>query len=243
MNGNFMEPMEIDIHTHSIASGHYTTDTVTDLARAASAKGLKILGVSEHGPAIPHSCQVNYFRNLAFAPSVRLGVRILYGAEVNILNQEGKLDLDDSIMQRLDYCIAGMHMPCIRPGTVKENTNAYIQAMKNPFVKVLAHPDDTKYPADYRQLVEAAMEYHVFLEINNSSLSPNGYRGAAKENDLRILELCREYHYPVLLSSDSHGKEHVGDFTYALALVKEADFPARLILNRSAENLIGLWNL
>ncbi len=238
-----MIQMEFDIHTHSIASGHYTTDTVTDLLKSAVQKDLKLLGISEHGPAIPHSCNVNYFRNLAFAPSMRLGIRVLYGAEVNILDYEGRLDLDNQIMERLDYCIAGMHVPCIKPGTVEENTNAFIQAMKNPYIRVLAHPDDVKYPVDYRKLIEAAMENHVFLEINNSSLAPDGYRGAVKENDLRILKLCREYNYPVLLSSDSHGGQNVGNFTYALELIRETGFPTELILNRSADHLLHLLGL
>ena len=34
-----------DIHTHSIASGHGTTCTISDMAKAASRKGLKLLGI------------------------------------------------------------------------------------------------------------------------------------------------------------------------------------------------------
>lgn len=39
-----------DIHTHSIASGHGTTCTISDMAKAASKKGLKLLGIFDHGP-------------------------------------------------------------------------------------------------------------------------------------------------------------------------------------------------
>ena len=39
-----------DVHTHSIASGHGTTCTVSDMAKAASGKGLKLLGITDHGP-------------------------------------------------------------------------------------------------------------------------------------------------------------------------------------------------
>ena len=35
-----------DIHTHSIASGHGTTCTISDMAKAASRKGLKLLGIT-----------------------------------------------------------------------------------------------------------------------------------------------------------------------------------------------------
>lgn len=39
-----------DMHTHSIASGHGTTCTISDMAKAASKKGLKLLGITDHGP-------------------------------------------------------------------------------------------------------------------------------------------------------------------------------------------------
>ena len=39
-----------DIHTHSIASGHGTSCTISDMAKEASRKGLKLLGISDHGP-------------------------------------------------------------------------------------------------------------------------------------------------------------------------------------------------
>ncbi len=233
-----MYSFELDVHTHTISSGHYTHDTVTDMIKYASGAGMKLLGLSEHGPAIPHSCTLSYFQGLSMAPSMRMGVHVLYGAEVNIMDFSGALDLPEDIMKKLDYCIAGMHLPCLAPGTVKENTDAYIHAMDNPYVRIIAHPDDAKYPADYRRLLEAAMDRHVLLEINNSSLAPDGYRGNAKENDRTILELCSKYRYPVLLSSDSHGHSHIGDFSHALSLIREINFPAELILNRSASEFL-----
>ena len=106
--------------------------------------------------------------------------------------------------------------------------------MKNPYVTIIGHCDDVKYPVDYLAIVRAAMEHHVILEINNSSLSPDGYRGDTRFNDLMILNLCKHFGYPILLSSDSHGTKHVGDFTYAQELLKKADFPSSLVLNDSA---------
>lgn len=229
---------ELDVHTHTVASGHYTKDTMTDMVKQAARTGLKLLGVSEHGPAIPHSCSASYFRGLAMAPSTRMGVSLLYGAEVNIVDFAGGVDLPADIMSRLDYCIAGMHLPCLTPGSVSENTNAYIRAMEHPYIHIIAHPDDVKYPVDYKRLVEAAIERHVLLEINNSSLAPDGYRGDVRKNDRTILELCQKYAYPVLLSSDSHGHAGIGNFDYAYALIQEMNFPAELILNCSAEQFL-----
>lgn len=250
-----MIPLELDIHTHTVASGHYTKDTVTDMIKQAAGQGLKLLGISEHGPALPHSCTLSYFRSLSSASSARMGVHVLYGVEANIMDAArqqlyfaqhpytghtavssyccGMLDLPEEILKNLDYVIAGMHLPCYQPGTVEENTEAYIQAMKNPYVKIIAHPDDTSYPVDYKRLVEAALDYHVLLEINNASLMPDGYRGNTSENSRMILELCKKQRYPVLLSSDSHGRRNVGNFTYALKLIRDVGFPEELVLNRS----------
>lgn len=226
--------IEFDIHTHTIASGHGSTATITDMAKAASARQLKMLGISDHGPATLGGGRISYFRSLPYAQRKRLGIDMLYGAEVNILNNNGKLDLDDSILKNLDYVIASIHKPVKKPGTIEENTAAYISAMKNPYVTIIGHCDDVKYPVDYLAIVQAAMEHHVLLEINNSSLSPDGYRGDTRFNDLMILNLCKHFNYPVILASDSHGKKHVGDVSYALEAARLAEMPKELIMNYSA---------
>ncbi len=234
-----MKPFVLDVHTHSVSSGHFTKDKLADMIKYAAAAGIKLLGVSEHGPAIPHSCSLSYFQNLSLAPRTRMGISILYGAEANILDFSGRLDLPGHIMERLDYCIASMHLPCLKPGTAAENTDAYIHAMENPHIRIIAHPDDARYPVDFPRLMEAAMDFHVLLEINNASLLPDSYRSGARPNDLAILKLCKKYHYPVLLSSDSHGCANIGNFRHAYALAQEAGLPDALILNFSVGKFLG----
>lgn len=226
---------EFDPHTHSIASGHASTSTITDMAKQAASIGLRGLGITDHGPATLCSSRAAYFRNLACAPKKRCGIDIFYGAELNILDNAGAVDLSDEILKNLDYAIISMHLPNKKPDTIENNTFAYINAMKHPKVKIIGHCDDTKYPVDYEALILAAIHYHVILEINNSSLSPNGYRGDTRENMRTILNVCKKYGHPVVLSSDSHGHEHIGDFRYALELIDEVGFPKELILNYSSE--------
>ena len=227
---------EFDPHLHCIASGHGTTDTITDLAKQAAKKHLNMIGLTDHGPATMHSGKVSYFRNLRYAPKNRCGVDILYGVELNILDQDGTVDLSDDILETLDYAIISMHTQNVKPGSVEENTFAYVNAMKHPKVKIIGHCDDVKFPVDYEALLVAAKHYGVVFEINNSSLSPDGYRGDTMENVKTILELCKKYNHPVVLSSDSHGKKHVGDFKYALKMIKETNFPEDLILNYSTQS-------
>ena len=226
---------EFDPHTHSVASGHVSKSTIADLAKKAASLGFSMLGITDHGPATMCSGKAAYFRNLAYAPKKRCGIGILYGVELNIFDDKGTVDLNDEILTNLDYAIISMHLPNIKPGTVEENTFAYVNAMAHPKVKIVGHCEDTRYPVDYEALVIAAKHYGIALEINNSSLSPEGYRGDVKENVRIILNLCKKYQHPVVLSSDSHGVKHVGDFQYALEMVHECDFPTGLILNYSAK--------
>ena len=215
------------------------------MAKTARTQHLNMLGISDHGPATLGGGKPAYFRNLTYAPKNRMGIRMLYGAEVSILDNHGKLDLEDEILKHLDYVIASLHRPAKRPGSKEENTRSYIEAMKKPYVRIIGHCDDVKFPVDYLALVEAAMEYHVILELNDSSLRPDGYRGDTRFNDMMLLNLCKHFHYPILLSSDSHGTGHIGNFDHAMELIRIAEFPEELILNRSSGEFLSWlekWN-
>ncbi|MEE8835866.1 MAG: phosphatase [Eubacteriales bacterium] len=226
-----------DMHTHTIASGHGTSCTIADMAKAAAAKGMTMLGITDHGPGTRAAGTVSYFRGLAHMTRIRSGIRLCCGAESNIMDFDGTLDLPDDVLDGLDYVIASIHYGCLKPGSAEANTRAYALAMRHPKVKIIGHPDDTRYPLDYERLADAASEYGVVLEVNNASLGPDGWRGDVRPNLIRMLDACRKRKLPVILSSDSHGPEHIGDFSLALALIRETGFPEELILNADPEKL------
>ena len=228
-----------DLHTHTIASGHGTACTIADLAKEASARGLRLLGISDHGPATTGAGTESYFRSLTYAPAVRCGIGILYGAECNILDFEGRLDLPDEVINRLDFAIASLHRQNIKPSSREDNTRAVISAMKHPGIKIAGHLDDTHYPLDYEAVVLAAREYHVLPEVNEASLAPDGYRGDTRANLGSLLAFCQRHRVPVILSSDSHGRAHVGDFTLASAFLHETGFPESLVMNNRISELKG----
>lgn len=224
----------MDLHTHTLASGH-AYNTIREMARAAADKGLKVLGITEHAPDMPGTCQHFYFHNLKVVERSMYGVELLLGAEVNILDYEGHVDLKDKELADLDVVIASLHRPCIRAGSIAENTQAYLKAMENPYINIIGHPDDGRYPVDYRALVKGAKEQSVVLELNNHSMDPLCMRANARENDRIMLELCREYRQPIVVDSDAHADTRVGEFGYAKELLEELSFPEELILNRSPE--------
>lgn len=226
-------PILLDIHTHSIASGHNTHDTITDMARSAAARSLQILGISDHGPCTTDAGSSSYFRNLRLAERRRFNVSLLYGVELNILNENGDVDLEDALIASLDYALVSMHHPIFRTGDAASNTSAYTKAMQHKGVRFLGHPDDGRFPVDYERLMYASQKYQVYPEINNASLMPAAYRTDGYQNSMQILSLCKKMQLPVLLSSDSHGKEHIGDMEYIFPLLEACDFPLQLVINSS----------
>lgn len=226
----------LDTHTHTFASGH-SYSTIREMAHAASEKGLKLLGITEHAPKMPGSCHEFYFQNLKVVDRQMCGVELLLGAELNILDPDGRVDLPDQLLSKLDITIASLHIPCMTPGTKEENTRAYINAMKNPLINIIGHPDDRRYPVDYKEIVLAAKEYHTLIELNNSSLTEGGARTNAKPLDIEILGLCKEYEVPVVVGSDAHIDHAVGNHDKAEALLREVYFPESLIVNQDVDFL------
>lgn len=224
----------LDSHTHTIASGH-AYSTIHEMARAASEKGLKLLGITEHSMAMPGTCSDFYFTNFKILPRELYGVEMMFGTELNILDFNGKIDMSERLLKRMDVVIASLHVPCIKFGNREENTNAYLKVMENPYVDIIGHPDDSRYPIDYEIFVQAAAKHRILVELNNSSLHPKASRMGAEENDMILLEKCKKYEVPVLLGSDAHTQEDVGNFTYLEPILEKAGFPEELIVNRSVE--------
>lgn len=231
--------IEVDSHTHTIASGH-AYNTIMEMALSAKEKGLKLLCITEHAVKMPGTCHKIYFQNLRVVPRNIHGMDLLLGTEANIMDHEGKLDMNNNVLKELDIVIASLHIPCIQPSTIENNTAALIGAMKNPYVQIIGHPDDGRYPVDYETLVKTAKETEVLLELNNSSLKPTSFRPSTRENDLILLQLCKEHNVNISLGSDAHVFSDIASFQYAFELLKEVDFPEKLIANTSAEKFLQL---
>ncbi|WP_320986073.1 hypothetical protein [Hungatella effluvii] len=107
--------------------------------------------------------------------------------------------------------------------------------MKHPKVFFVSHPDDDHTPLDYGRLVQAAKQYHVALEINNSSLRKKDKRLNCVENYKTMLALCRQSEVPVIVNSDAHDPSDVGNFVLAEKLLDEIGFDEALILNTDVE--------
>ncbi len=234
--------IELDVHTHTLASGH-AFSTIQEMAMAAKEKGLKLLGITEHAPGIPGTCDPIYFRNLHVVPREMYGVRLLLGAEINILDGEGNIDMDEDLMSKLDIRIAGIHSLCYKWGTKDENTHGMIKAISNPFINIISHPGDGTAELDFEPIVIAAKEHNTLLEINNSSLKPIRKKLTARDNNIEIMRLCKRYEVPVILGSDAHISFDIANYEYLPPLLQETEFPDALIVNTSIERFKAYLNL
>lgn len=225
----------MDIHTHTIASGH-AYGTIREMAQAAQEVGLKLLGFAEHGPKVPGAIDPFYFRNLKVVPRKIYGVEILHGCEINVLN-DGTLDLEQELIDRLDFGIAGIHLQCYENVGREKNTDNLLSCIKNDKVFFVSHPDDDHTPLNYERLVAGAKENHVALEVNNSSFVKKHSRLNCYENYRTMLKLCEESEVPIIVSSDAHDPSAVGEFTLAEKFLLELNFNENLILNTDVDKL------
>lgn len=222
--------LKIDTHTHTLASGH-AYSTVDENFRWAAEKGLELVALTDHAPGMKDTTCHAYFANLHVLPEKLHGVRLLRGIELNIMDFNGTVDMDEKTLSRLDMAIASLHVPCIAPGSRKENTQTLLKVMENPYVDIIGHPGDPRYDIDYKEVFRQAKKTGTILEINNASLIPGGFRDGSQENVKEILRMSMEDGVSVVLGSDAHFYTGIGDFSHAIALLKEIGFPEELVLN------------
>lgn len=241
-----MYRLSFDLHTHTPYS--HGKSTVLDNARTAAEKGLKTLGISDHGPG--HKF---YGIDMKDIPAMRKDIEeariqfpdleILLGVEANIINPSGHLDVSAEEQKNFDYVMAGYHYgifgeePVRGFGTIvggylhqltgksstrarNYNTDLVIAALYSNRIKMLTHPGD-KAAFDIDAIAKACEETGTWMEINchHNGLSVEGIRTAA------------EYDVTFAISSDAHLAQNVGVPDAAVNRAIEAGLDLNRIIN------------
>lgn len=222
----------IDLHNHTIASGH-AYSTIQEIAKEASNKGMKYIGITDHGPSLQGAADVWHIWNLKVVPNNIYGVEILKGVEGNIISEDGEIDVPEAYLPNLDIVLAGLHKGPILPMDREGNTRAILKVMENEYVDVVVHLGNPIFPIDIERVVLKAKETSTLIEINNSSLHTS--RTGSEENCLEIARMCKSHQVPMIFSSDSHIAFDVGRFNEIFKLLKDEDIPEDLIINSSVE--------
>lgn len=222
-----------DTHCHTIASTH-AYSSLTEMVHAASVAGLYAIAITDHGHAMPGAPGRWYFRNLKVVPRYLENVLVLGGAEANVINYDGELDLDREDLENLDWLVASIHDVTMPQGesSVELTTQAWLKVAKNPKVNVIAHSGSEKFKYDYDKVIPEFGRQGKLIEINEGSFL---VRKASISNCVKIAKVCKKYDVPIIVNSDSHFHTAVGKFSQSLAMLKEIEFPEELVINSSVE--------
>lgn len=208
------------------------------MAKAAAERGLQMLGITDHGPAMPGGPHRYYFGNLLVLPQELYGVEILRGVEANILDVQGRLDLPEYYLRNLDFVLAGMHFVCYSGGNRRENTAAVLAVMDNPHVDGIVHPGNPEYEMDHEAIVKKAAAKNILIEVNNNSLRGKTRRGS-ETNCCEIVALVKKWGGTILVSSDAHFCQDVGSFEKSLELLAREGLGEEYVLNTSREKVVS----
>lgn len=221
--------IEVDTHTHTVGSGH-SYSTLKENAVAAREAGLRGFVVTDHGPAIPGAGpSFALSSTLRTIPDEIEGVRMFRGTEADIMDTDGSLDIEDQHLAHTDFAVASLHSITFAPGQGEQaNTEAMLRALDNPWIDVIGHPGNPRYPIDTEAFVRAVRDLGKLVEINNHSFA---YRPGSAPNCLTIIRLCRQYDVRVVVSSDAHSCYAVGKFPCAVEALEQEGFPEELVLN------------
>lgn len=231
----------LDMHTHTIISGH-AYSTLTENAKYASEKGIQLLGTTDHGPSMPGAPHEWYFLNFKVLPKELFGVTMLYGCEANIIDYEGNLDLPTFLQEKMDILIASIHEPLMEANEDADlNTSAFLKVMDNPNVHIIGHSGNPKFPIHEEELVKKAKEKNILIEINNSSFISS--RIGSEKNCAKIARLCKEHSVRIILNSDAHFYQSIGNFDAALSMLKQIEMPEELIINKSKEEFLNFLRI
>ena len=231
--------VKTDLHTHSVASGH-AYSTVAEVAHAASAKGLELIAITDHGPACPGAPHEWHFMNLKVVPSVLDGVHILKGVEANLLpDTENGLDLDDETLAKLDFVAGGFHPHTgYDEANRDELTNAMVRAVRHPLVDMVTHPGNPSFPLDADAVVEAAVDSGVIIELNNGSFESSMSRSRDTSGEMEFARAAAKLRAKVAITSDAHFYVHVGRFDNALRVAEEVGIAEENVVSRDAATVL-----
>jgi DNA polymerase (family 10) len=234
-----------DLHCHSKWSDG--NNTIEEMAEAAIAMGYEYLGITDHTKFLRidnglDEKRLSQQRKEIDKLNVKLAearpLPILQGAETNILNN-GSIDIKDSALEKLDYAIVGIHSNFKMPK--EKMTERIIRALKNPYIKIFAHPTGRllkkrdPYQCDFAKILRAAKQFNVALEINAQP-------SRLDLNDQNIRR-AKEMGIKMVINSDAHSKGQLRFMELGIAQARRGWAEKKDIINtQSLKNVLKCFN-
>ena len=220
-----------DTHVHSDWTDG--VDTIEAMARAARARGLEYMVLTDHSPSLgitrglpPERVEAQR-AEIARVNDLLVPFRVLHGTEMEV-RSDGALDYPDELLARYDLVVASVHTGRNQPAA--QLTRRALAAIENPHVDVLAHPTgrivNRRDPVelDWPIVFEAAARTGTLLEMNGSprlDLDEHLARAAARAGARLVV------------ASDAHRTEELGQLDYAVSMARRAWLTRDQVANTS----------
>jgi DNA polymerase (family 10) len=219
---------DLQVHTNA-------TDGVDELAEmvdAARRRGYEYIAITDHTKAVRVAGGLTrgdfhrQFKAIDRLQKRYSGITILKGAEVDILDN-GDLDLDDATLAELDLVIVAVHSKFNLSRAAM--TRRIVRALQHPHVQILAHPTGRligkrePYQLDFDQILKAAADYGVALEINAQP--------ERLDLDDAQARAAHDAGVPLVISTDAHRIEELAYMRYGVDQARRGWCEARQVLN------------
>ncbi len=227
------------LHCHTTYSDG--TTSVEELALACKAAGYEYVGITDHSQAAAYAGGLQPDDLLRQADEIdevnsRLeGIRVLKGVEADIL-QDGSIDYEERILNRLDFVIASVHSRFNM--TEQEMTTRMLAAMDNPYLTIIGHPTGRlllardPYGVDLDAVIEKAAATGVALEIN---ADPHRL-----DLDWRAVRRAQAQGAMISIGADAHNVAGISNVQFGVGIARKGWLGPDAILNtRSADDFVA----
>jgi putative hydrolase len=237
--------MKVDLHIHTVASGH-AHNTILEYLTMAKKLEMSVIGISDHGPFCPDvTINEAYFRALTRLPRRVDRVLILRGIEANIIDAEGNLDISDKVIERLDYVMAGLHeIKNVKNRGVKKNTAAIVNAIRSGRIDIVTHPFFTKeFSLDIEKISNEACAHNVLLELNVSCLARRKMQKDTLLNLKKMIGIAKKWGKKMIIGSDAHNIWELGDDVPLRKIKNKIGLTNDLIINNNPKKLLDFLEI
>jgi DNA polymerase (family 10) len=219
-----------DLQMHTTASDG--KNSIEEMAEAARALGHEYIAITDHSKAVTVANGLDEKRMAAHIKKIHaanekgLGIRVLAGAEVDIL-KDGALDYSDELLAQLDVVVCSVHSYFNLERQAM--TERMLAAIENPYAQIIGHPTGRvllrREAIDYdmEKILAACAKHGVAMECNS-------YPDRLDLKDV-YLRMCKERGVKVVISTDSHSAGNLSLIRYGVRMARRGWLEKKDVIN------------